>query len=359
MKERIYVCHTYYHVYVTLLKELALPKEKRGEATLVLSKMSNDFETIDERISATGVFEDIIAFDEKRDDFFPELAKYRKDKGNIVFNMISRMIFTRKYAKLEEQFVPVDFSDYKYIYIFSDSDPVGYYLNQKKIYYHAVEDGLDCIANFDQARFGNRGHFDLKAKLSKKYNFIFVENGYGKYCLDMEVNDISKIEYPCPYYIEKPRKELVDRLTDEDKEIILKAFLRNRDELEHVLTNTDEGKDRILILTEPLCTLDVREQIFRDIIDMYKDQGVIVIKPHPRDVLDYRELFKEYPIIDGTVPMEMLNFFPARFSKVVAVFTELSGIKFADEKIRLGEDFMDKYEDPMIHRYAERIAGKM
>ncbi len=363
MKERIYVCHTYYHVYVTLLKELALPKEKRGQATLVLSKMSNDFETIDERIRQTGVFEDIIAFDEKRDDFFPELAKYRKDKGNIVFNMISRMIFTRKYAKLEEAYVPVDFSDYKYIYIFSDSDPIGYYLNQKKIYYHAVEDGLDCIANFDQARFGNRGHFDLKAKLSKKYNLIFVENGYGKYCLDMEVNDISKIEYPCPYYIEKPRKELVDRLTDEDKNIILKAFLRNRDELEKVLTGagTDKGetKDRVLILTEPLCTLDVREKIFRDIIDMYKDDGVIVIKPHPRDTLDYRTLFKDYPIIDGTVPMEMLNFFPVRFSKVVAVFTELSGIKFADEKIRLGADFMDKYEDPMIHRYAERIKGEM
>ena len=44
MRERIYVCHTYYHVYVTFLKELALPREKRGQATLVLSRMSNDFE---------------------------------------------------------------------------------------------------------------------------------------------------------------------------------------------------------------------------------------------------------------------------------------------------------------------------
>ena len=92
---------------------------------------------------------------------------------------------------------------------------------------------------------------------------------------------------------------------------------------------------------------------------MYKDEGVIVLKPHPRDLLDYTKVFPEYPVIDGTVPMEMLNFLPVHFSKVVGVFTELSGIKFADEKVRLGEDFMDKYEDPMIHRYAERIAGKM
>ena len=39
MKERIYVCHTYYHVYVTFLKELKLGPEQRGKATLLLSKM--------------------------------------------------------------------------------------------------------------------------------------------------------------------------------------------------------------------------------------------------------------------------------------------------------------------------------
>ena len=43
MKERIYVCHTYYHVYVACLKELTLPGSSRGQATLLLSTMSNDF----------------------------------------------------------------------------------------------------------------------------------------------------------------------------------------------------------------------------------------------------------------------------------------------------------------------------
>ena len=48
MKDRIYICHTYYHVYVTFLKELKLraeadPAKKAGAATLVLSKMSNNF----------------------------------------------------------------------------------------------------------------------------------------------------------------------------------------------------------------------------------------------------------------------------------------------------------------------------
>ena len=51
MKDRIYICHTYYHVYVTFLKELKLraeadPAKKAGAATLVLSKMSNNFENL-------------------------------------------------------------------------------------------------------------------------------------------------------------------------------------------------------------------------------------------------------------------------------------------------------------------------
>ena len=102
MKERIYVCHTYYHVYVTFLKELNLPVEKRGQATLVLSKMSIDFEQLKERVEKTGLFEAVVEYDEKRDDFFPELAKYRKDTGGLLRNMINRIRFTKKFAVLQE-----------------------------------------------------------------------------------------------------------------------------------------------------------------------------------------------------------------------------------------------------------------
>ncbi len=360
MKDRIYVCHTYYHVYVTFLKELKL-KEQQGDtwksgATLVLSRMSNDFENLKARVESTGLFEEVIEFDEKREDYFPGLAKWRKGAGNFLGNLYCRIRFTRLYAKLEAPYIPVNFRDYKDIYVYCDSDPVGYYLNQNRIFYHALEDGLNCLKNFDAARFENRGHFKLKAFLSMRLNLIFVQNGYGKYCLDMEVNDISAIKYPCPKYIEQPRQELVDRLTDEDKDLILQAFIRDKEGLEKQIAECSGVTDKILILTDPLCTLDVRERIFRDIVERYEKEGVVFIKPHPRDTLDYRTLFADYPQFDATVPMEMLQFFPGlHFKKVVGVLTEMKGITFADEVVRLGEDFMDAYEDPVIHRQNEQI----
>ena len=63
MKDRIYLCHTYYHVYVTFLKELKLraeadPAKEAGAATLVLSKMSTNFENLKSRVESTGLFEE-------------------------------------------------------------------------------------------------------------------------------------------------------------------------------------------------------------------------------------------------------------------------------------------------------------
>lgn len=356
MKERIYVCHTYYHVYVTFLKELNLPREKRGQATLLLSRMSNNFERLKERVDATGLFEQVLEYDEKHESCFPELAKYKRDRGNIVANMFSRIRYTRKLADLNAPYVPVDFREYGEVYVYCDSDPVGYYLNQYRIPYHAVEDGLNCLVNFDAARYDNRGHFNLKVFFSQKLNLIFVQNGYGKYCIDMEVNDISAIRYPCPKYREVPRQPLVDALTEADRDLILRAFIRDKEELERQIADCSQVGDKILILTEPLCELEVREQIFRDLINTYEKEGTVFLKPHPRDVLDYRRLFPEYPQFDATVPMEMLNFFPGlRFKKVISVLTEIKAIQFADEVVRLGVDFMDRYEEPAIHRQNEMI----
>lgn len=356
MKERIYVCHTYYHVYVTFLKELNLPKEKRGQASLVLSKLSIDFENLKERVESTGLFEQVFEFDEKRDDYFPQLSKYRVDTGNLIKNMYNRIRFTSEFAKLLAPFMPVDFKEYEEVYVYCDSDPIGYYLNKNRISYHALEDGLNCLKNYDSARYDNRGHFGLKAFMSEKLNLIFIQNGYGKYCKDMEVNDISLLKYPNKKYVEQSRQALVERLTQEDKDIILQAFIRDMGSLKAQIEESNQVGDKILILTDPLCTLEIREKIFRDIIEQFEKEGTVFLKPHPRDGLDYRELFREYPQFDATVPMEMLNFFPGlRFKKVVAVLTEIKAIQFADEVIRLGEDFMDKYEDPLVHRQNEQI----
>jgi len=375
VKKRIYICHTFYHVYIACLKELNKDASEWGQADLMLSLMSNDFGNLKNRAQATGLFDEVMEFDEKEESFFAELAPLKKDTGNLVKNMIQRIRFTKKFGKLLEPFVPVELKKYEDIYVFCDSDPIGYYLSTHRIYYHALEDGLDCIRYYDTARYDNRGHFKLKAWMAA-HNLIFIQNGYSKYCLDMEVNDISVLPYPCPKYIEKPRRELTENLNAEAKDILVSIFIENKEELLAALKNSaadlctgadaggniqeDESNGRILVLTEPLCDLDTRERIFRDIIAEYGTvcgrQATILLKPHPRDVLDYSVLFPEHIVLDGKFPMEILNYVEGLvFDKVISVFTVPHAIMFAKEKVFLGEDFMDRYEAPEIHRQNEQI----
>lgn len=355
MSKRVYICHTFYHVYISCLKELKVSKEERGNADLLLSTLSNDFGNLKERAENSGLFDLVLPYEEKEESYFPQLKKYHKDRGNLVLNMLARMRFTKLFGKLQAPFVPVDLKKYEDIYVFCDSDPIGYYLNAYKIPYHALEDGLDCIRYYDTARYDNRGHFELKAWMASK-NLIFIQNGYAKYCIDMEVNNISVLPYPCPKYIEKPREELTVGLTDEDKRILVSIFMDNLAGLEEQLAQCPEDKQKVLLLSEPLCDLETRERIFKDIIREYCRGCVVLIKPHPRDVLDYKLLFAEHIVIEGKFPMEILNFIPGlSFDKVISVFTVPDAIKFAGEIIFLGEDFMDKYEAPEIHRQNEAI----
>lgn len=355
MTKRIYICHTFYHVYISCLKELNLPKEEQGNADLLLSSLSNDFGNLKERAESSGLFGRVLPYEEKAESYFPQLKKYHKDRGNLFLNMLARIRFTKLFGKLQAPFVPVDLKKYEAVYVFCDSDPIGYYLNAYKIPYHALEDGLDCIRYYDTARYDNRGHFELKAWMASK-NLIFIQNGYAKYCIDMEVNNISVLPYPCPKYIEKPREELTDGLSEEDKRILVSVFMENLAQLENQLARCPKDEPRVLLLSEPLCDMQTRERIFKDIIRDYCKDSVVLIKPHPRDSLDYKKIFADHIVIEGKFPMEILNFIPGlTFDKVVSVFTVPDAIKFAGEIVFLGEDFMDKYEDPEIHRQNEAI----
>lgn len=361
-KRRVYVCHTFYHAYITCLKELHIQRDeiqKGAGAVLLLSSMSNDFGNLKQQAESSGLFEQVLPFDEKEEAFFPELAKYHTDTGNLLKNMIQRMKFTRLFGKLLEPYIPVDFKQFDDIYVFCDSDPIGYYLSTHKIYYHAVEDGLNCILYYDTARYDNRGHFKLKAWMSE-HNLIFIQNGYNKYCLDMEVNDAAILPYPCKKYLEKPRKELTEDLTDQEKDVLVKIFVENKEQLERQLREGMNHEHKVLILTEPLCDLETRRQIFQDIIAQYGTingkPAQILIKPHPRDVLDYTKEFSEYIVLDKKFPMEILNYVKGLvFDRVISVLTVTDAILFAKEKLFLGEDFMDQYEAPEIHRQNEQI----
>ena len=176
-----------------MLKEMAEYKST-GSADIALSDIFMDFGDLNERLEASGLFNHVHKLHEVRDENIPGLMKYKQNHNNILVHLVNRLIYTKKYGKAQDEFFDIDFKKYKDIYVYCDSDAIGYYLNYHHIYYHAVEDGLDCLQHSDAAHEDNEGHFGIKALLAK-HNLIFIQNGYSKYCLDMEINDDSFLKY--------------------------------------------------------------------------------------------------------------------------------------------------------------------
>lgn len=360
-KSRIYVCHTFYHVYVAVLKEMKLVRETSKavyqKADIALSSVSTDFEHLGDRLTKTGIFQNVIALDEKREDFFPELAKYRKDYKNVLRHMINRMIFTKKLAKCEAPYMEIiDFAAYEDIYVFCDSDPIGYYLNYRHLYYHAVEDGLDCLKNLDDAYVANHGHFRLKTWFSR-HNLIFIMNGWGKYCLDMEINDRSVVPTDCPRFVEVPRKPLERELDSEQKKQMIQAFIEDADALMQQLKPSREGEAFACFLTEPHpVDIEARKRVCLDVLAKYCQGYRALIKPHPRDTVDYEALCPDAVVLRGRFPVEVLNFFEGLHIKraVSIVTTAMNNMDFVEEKLNLGASFWDAYEDPEKHAYNKK-----
>ncbi|SFC17120.1 lipooligosaccharide sialyltransferase [Butyrivibrio sp. YAB3001] len=367
-KGRMYICHTYYHVYIAAVKELVIRGSVQDYADIMLSTMSNNFENLKERLEKTGLFKNVYMFDEKEDVTSEEVMKYHKDRGNIILNLLQRIKYTKLLGQLQEEFIPVDLSEYKDVYVFCDSDPIGYYLNYKKIHYHAVEDGLNSGLLDDQARNANKGAFPLKCAMAKM-GLIFIESGYSRYCIDYEVNDISVNHKPPKNIVEVPRKQLDEKLSDDDHKVLVDIFLNNPDRLVNALLGKNRAdaiennakakvntKPNVMILTEPLCDLETRKKLFGDIVDDYKENYRVIIKPHPRDLLDYEKEFPEVLVIKDRFPMEVLGDIKGfEVDKIISVITQMDNTYFAKEIVYLGLDFLDKYEDPAIHRKTELL----
>ena len=359
-RNRVYICHTFYHAYIATVKELLLrtddPAEK-GQADLILSTMSNDFRTLPSRMADAQVFNKIFMFDEKLPQTSAEVEACHRDRGNLILNLLQRIRYTRLLGELQAPHIPTDLAAYRDVYVFCDSDPIGYYLNLKKIRYHALEDGLNSGKLDNQARLSNKGSFAIKALLAKT-GLIFMECGYSRYCIDYEVNDIGVNYKPPKNMIENRCDRMYKRLTKDDHRLLVQVFLEDKEELA-ALSSLPADRPKVMILTEPLCELPVRKRLFGDVIDQYGQEGTVIIKPHPRDELDYEKEFPGVIVIRSRFPMEVMNDIEGfSVDKLISVITQVDNVNFAEHIIYLGLDFLDRYEDPAIHRKMEMLQNE-
>lgn len=328
----IYICHTYYHLLISIIKQL---KSKVCSDIMLVADEGNknnflatDYLLIN-RLKASKIFGNIIIFDYSEEEIMKKkrlVSFYKMRLGN-------KIIREKKYNLFK----------YKKIYIFNDHGLIGYILNKQKIFYHLLEDGMDCF------KFGYNEAYTIGEKnpikrFIKRYLKIYEGIMESPYIKTVEVNDKSNLFIKHANIIECPKKELFLSLSSKEKEEILKIFLEKMDDL---VTSAES----ILILTQPLsedniCSNEEEKiNLYKKIIKQYGLNENIIIKTHPREHTDYLKYFKEYrnvKIIKERFPVEVIIFFNIKFIKVITIFsTSINLIDNCNQKIELGYEYIN------------------
>lgn len=189
-----------------------------------------------------------------------------------------------------------------------------------------IEEGT--INHLDYKKFKHKGFIQNLKKIIFKIlkNFGISERveelGYDK--------SIKKIYLTKNLYKKSPKelekkievidlKELWNQKTEEEQKYILDVFNFDYNILKKI------NKDTIMLFTQPLSEDGViseerKIEIYSKIIN--KNLGSsIIIKPHPREITDYKKYFPNCYIMEEKYPVEILELVGIKIKKVITLFS--------------------------------------
>lgn len=157
--------------------------------------------------------------------------------------------------------------------------------------------------------------------------------GRNEYCEDRWVSEDNDIKSPIlcgRRYTLLNLHELWESASSEKRKYILSAFGIEED----ILQSLQHCKT--IIFTEAFAedglNLNEAASIFEPFVKKYQPEGVM-IKPHPRDKMDWAQVFPETIILKTKVPMQILSIMGADFERAITVCsTAISSMK-ADTEI--------------------------
>lgn len=291
MKKVLYVVSTYYHALISCIKQLL----GSDTAEIVCTDYIPDGKSLSDRIRDSGLFE--------KTYYIEKVEEYQA--ANFFDYVFS---FHRKNAEIIERQFFLDLNEYDEINIFHDNTWFAHYLKDKKIKYRLIEDALDSFKSISKSNFAfmvNCSH--IKSALKRFLNIGYVFCGYDKCTTEVEVNDICGLEIidlARKKLVAVPRKNMFDSLNDNHITVLKKIFLRHIPPI--------NAENSILLLTQPLYVDRVlaneREQIglYKEMLRDIEEQQLI-IKPHPRDPVDYSAFFPKALCLDRNMPIEILG----------------------------------------------------
>lgn len=318
--KKLYVCEYPFILYKTLVERMG---DEENSYSLILSDAKVDMKPLVPVLRQSGLFEQVEFFscEAYRDYYnlyFPYLPKSPVRSALMwLKNQLKISLYQKRFKEIDFSF-NIDFMQYDKIICTELPCVINGYLSMNHIEYAITE----------HARI-----FYKRGTMSKKLaaflcvlgilDKLHILNGTGAvsgFCKEVIVYDASNIplcirnKTVTAWNVDEHIEELDARQKDQIFQLYAKAYgLR-----------FDAEQTYDLLLTTPLYTDSYlpseKSQIkfYKDMIQDYFKYPVL-IKPHPRDSLDYKKFFPECVVIHEGVSSEILNF--SQNLKLGTVFT--------------------------------------
>ena len=255
---------------------------------------------------------------------------HEKNKFDYIFN------YHRKNAETVENQLNFSFKEYDEIYIFHDDTWFSRYFKCANIPYNLIEDGLDNYKIISKTPFEYMVHKkDIKSFIKNLFRIGFVYCGYDKNTKSVEVNSIDGVEInhlAGKKLIEVPRKPMFDSLSVTELQTLKLIFMKD-------IPKFDDRKS-VLLITQPLFVDGIvsseseQIQFYRSLLQQYANGYDLIIKPHPRDNVDYSTVFPQAVVLNKNMPLEIIALIEKpHFAKILSAGSTCTNIVAADEYI--------------------------
>jgi hypothetical protein len=308
--KNLYICMTYHHVLTSIAKSF----NDNVKPDIILCNTIPDFENLLKKKQFTSIFDEVIIYDEIN-------SRNRFHRVNNPINIKNAFKDFKIKIKNTLDFPNIDYSKYNDIILYHDNHMISFVLRYLKIFYTLAEDGIDHFKKVNHYFFNNLGLISTLKKIKQiifynSFYNLFSSDGTSKYVKKVEMNSSMKMIFRKKTTLQYKKSLFLD-LNVIQKTLILSIFLDDKEIIE--ITNIKN-----LLLTEPLYG-DKRVNSIENQISVYKDilneeNGFkYAIKPHPRDNLNYKDIFPDLYIVRKSLPIEIINFFPKIFERSITI----------------------------------------
>jgi hypothetical protein len=295
---------------------------------LVITDHINEYKYFVEVLNKTKIFDQILIVEDRKLS-----ERFNSKRTNFIFFQKKIKQFFDKETRLGQ--VLNDAGKINSIYIFLDETRTSQYLMFTDHNVVLVEDGS--------------GLYSIEKLNLKRIvkGFLGIPRTRGK---DKRVNVIEATK-PDKLISSIRHKAILLNIADlqkninkEQKDILMNIFFSSKFSSNKI---NDEKKRKVLLLTQPFSednciNEELKIKIYNSIIEQYINDYSVYIKPHPREITDYKKVISHNIIeIQRNFPIELFNIIPNLvFDKIISINSSaVNNLYCAYEKIQLGIDY--------------------